>query len=222
VDCERFFPVASISAARQAVGLPQDAIVLGSVGRFIATKRYPLLIEAFESLAAEIPNLHLMILGDGGADKAEIEERIRQSPMQKRIWPLGHKDEPAPFYQAMDLMVMPSSHEGLANALLEAMASGVPVLAHAACGANEVISDGETGFLADISNGRDLANQIGGLLKQPEHLKIVGKAARAEALQRFSLARMMECYSTVYQACRRAESITESAKCSPREKSPMR
>jgi glycosyltransferase involved in cell wall biosynthesis len=201
VDCERFVPAADVTNVRQAIGLPENAWVIGSVGRFIATKRYPLLIQAFEKLAAHHPQLLLVILGDGGPEKTNIAEMISKSPFNSRILALGHQPDPAPFYQAMDLMVMPSSHEGLANALLEAMACGVPVLAHAACGATEVIEDGVNGILCHIQEAGDLAVAIDHLINHPHHLTSMGQSARASAVENFSLRSMMANYVTVYQAC---------------------
>ena len=109
--------------------------------------------------------------------------------------------DPVPFYQAMDLLVMPSSHEGLANALLEAMATAVPALSHDACGANEVITPGVTGFLETINSDSELANHLMALLSDKGRLISVGRAAREAALERFSLDKMVENYAGLYRAC---------------------
>jgi glycosyltransferase involved in cell wall biosynthesis len=198
VDCQRFAPAGDRRLARCWVGLPEDAVVLGSVGRFIATKRYPMLIEAFEALAERHPRLHLLILGDGGPERDRVMARIGASPQRARITAAGHQADPAPWYQAMDLMVMPSSHEGLANALLEAMASGVPALAHAACGAGEVIEDGRTGFLRHLDDSSSLATEVERLLEMSGSPDDLGMAARSAATERFSLASMVENYSRLY------------------------
>lgn len=199
VDCQRFEPEQARYLARSRVGLPEDAVVLGSVGRFIATKRYPMLIEAFEALAESHPRLHLLILGDGGPERERVMSRIAASPQRAKITAAGHQADPAPWYQAMDLMVMPSSHEGLANALLEAMASGVPALAHAACGAGEVIENGRTGFLRHLDDSSGLATELECLLTTPESLEVVGKAARSAAMERFSLELMVGNYGRLYR-----------------------
>jgi glycosyltransferase involved in cell wall biosynthesis len=199
VDCSRFSPTHNPTVARQLAGLPADAVVLGSVGRFIATKRYPMLIEAFEALAERHPRLQLLILGDGGPERERVMARIAASPQRGRITAAGHQADPAPWYQAMDLMVMPSSHEGLANALLEAMASGVPALAHAACGAAEVIEDGQTGFLRRLEDSAGLAVEVARLLEVPEQLDAVVVAAREAAMSHFSLESMVENYASLYR-----------------------
>ncbi len=199
VDCDRFRPTSDLHEAHRNAGLPKNAFVIGAVGRFIATKRYPLLVEAFEILAPAYPDCHLMILGDGGAESSRVKERILQSPFAARIHTLGHQAEPAPFYQAMDILVMPSSHEGLANALLEAMASGVPVLAHAACGAGEVIQNNASGFLTEINHATELADRIQSLMAQPDLLSAVSKNARESAQKQFSLGSMVQNYLEVFR-----------------------
>lgn len=201
VDCARFQPASDKTEACRAAGLPSQAFVLGAVGRFIATKRYPLLIEAFEIIAAQRSDLHLLILGDGGDVKQSVMERVSSSPMKHQIHAMGHQAEPAPFYQAMDLMVMPSSHEGLANALLEAMASGVPVLAHAACGAGEVIEHDRTGWLHEIVDASDLAHLLSTLCVDRERISHVGAAARKEAENRFSIDSMAAAYLRLFRSC---------------------
>ncbi len=200
VDCDRFCPASNLGEARLKAGLPENAFVLGAVGRFIATKRYNLLVETFEIIASANPDCHLMILGDGGTEQALVQERIRQSPFAGRIHTLGHQAEPAPFYQAMDILVMPSSHEGLANALLEGMASGLPVLAHAACGAGEVIQNNVSGFLAEINSASELSDRIGSLMAQPELRYLVSKNAREAAHTQFSLGAMVHNYLKVFRS----------------------
>jgi glycosyltransferase involved in cell wall biosynthesis len=199
VDCQRFQPTMDRQQAKAACGLPADAIVIGAVGRFIATKRYPLLIEAFEELAPVHPRLQLMILGDSGPERENVHQLARHSPAASRIHLKGHQAEPAPFYQAMDLLAMPSSHEGLANALLEAMASGVPALAHAACGAAEVIEDGLSGFLTQIDTAGDLARKIASLLQVPGLLEQVSQKARQAAQEQFSLDSMVKNYLAAFR-----------------------
>ncbi|MCX6848284.1 MAG: glycosyltransferase [Verrucomicrobia bacterium] len=199
VDCDRFQPAANRLEARKKINFPEKIFILGAVGRFIATKRYPMLIEAFETLAEQQPDLHLMILGDGGSERDTVRERVNLSKHCSRIHLLGHQQEPAPFYQAMDMLVMPSSHEGLANAVLEAMASGVPVLAHAACGASEVITDGLNGFLGQIKSSQELAVQIKDLRSRPDLLVQASKNARESAQKEFSLQTMTQAYLQVFQ-----------------------
>lgn len=199
VDCDRFLPAKNRTVARVVAGLPEDAFVLGSVGRFIATKRHKLLIGAFERVADEHAKARLMLLGDGGEERTAVLECVGASRHRERIHVMGNQENPVPFYQAMDLMVMPSSHEGLANALLEAMASAVAVLAHSACGAAEVIDDGQTGLLRAMEDESGLGKVLLELVGQPSLLEWLGAAAREAAKQRFSLNAMVSNYADLYR-----------------------
>ena len=100
----------------------------------------------------------------------------------------------------MDLLVIPSVNEGLSNALLEAMASGVPALCNAeACGTQEVITHDANGLIADISAPDDLARELTAALVDPTHLIDMGTAARKTAVERFSIETMVSEYERVYR-----------------------
>ena len=199
VDCERFCPADDPSAARAALDLPPEAIVVGIVGRLVALKRHELLFEALERLAGTIPKLHLLVVGDGGADREALIHAMEAHPQAARLRWVGHRDDLERCYPAMDLLAAPSEVEGLSNAVLEAMACAVPVLAHQACGNSEVIRDGVNGFLGEIQNGADLASQLGDLLSSPERLRRIGQAARGTVQERFSIEAMVEGYRRLYK-----------------------
>lgn len=199
VDCNRFQPTEDPGAAKTAVGLPAEAMVVGIVGRLVALKRHEMLFEAFRQLASDFPRLHLLVVGDGGADRDLLIEAMRIHPNSDRLHWAGHRDDLRRYYQAMDLLAAPSEVEGLSNAVLEAMASGIPVLAHSACGNAEVIRDGEDGFLAEISNASNLTEHLQRRLSEPEQLRRVGKMARNTVLKRFSLFKMAENYERLYR-----------------------
>lgn len=201
VDANRFSPPASKDSAKQALGLPPGSTVIGTVGRFIATKRHELTIQAFEKLPASPTVPHLLVVGDGGSEKQRIHDLAASSPCKDRIHLLGHVADPAVAYQAMDLLVMPSSHEGLANALLESMASGVPVLAHSACGAGEVITNGINGTLVDIQTSADLAHAILALITDRPTCERLAAAALTDARQQFSIDAMIAGYASAYRRC---------------------
>ena len=103
-------------------------------------------------------------------------------------------------YQAMDLLVSPSEIEGLSNAVLESMAAGVPVLAHVACGNNEVIRDGIDGFLRDIRDANTLATAIEEAIADPVKLAQIGALARKRVVSDFSIEAMAASYYRTYQS----------------------
>jgi glycosyltransferase involved in cell wall biosynthesis len=199
VDSDRFYPAVDRSQAKKAVGLESGAQVIGMVGRFIARKRHLLMLDAFVEIANDNADSVLLLLGDSGEAKEEILSAIQSHPFRDRILWVGHQDDPAPWYRAMDLLVMPSSSEGLSNALLEAMASGVPSIAHPVCGAAEVIDDGVNGILREIETPEELSAVVSGLLADPDRLSNLARQARETAEDKFSINRMVASYASLYR-----------------------
>lgn len=200
VDTGRFTP-ASCETARGQIGnfLPPNAFVVGMVGRFGPFKRHALLIEAFNQLTAGNPNLHLLIVGGGGPEKERVQQQAQASPAASRIHFAGFQNNPIPFYQAMNLLVVPSINEGMSNAVLEAMSCGIPVLANNVCGNAEMISHGVNGWLADLGDGNRLAAELKRVLASGDALGSVGKQARETVIKSFSIATMVYNYGLLYR-----------------------
>jgi glycosyltransferase involved in cell wall biosynthesis len=198
VDVARFSP-GDPAAAKRAVGLPGDALVIGMVGRFGPFKRHRFAIELFGRLAPAMPDLHLLVVGGGGPLEAEIAARAAGSPAAGRIRLAGFQPDPAPWYRAMDLLLIPSENEGLSNAMLEAMSSGVPVCSHETCGASEAIDPGADGYIVELSEPAGSAEVVGALLADRGALARAGGAAREKVLKRFSIAAMIARYERIYR-----------------------
>ncbi len=94
---------------------------------------------------------------------------------------------------------MPSSNEGLSNAALEAMACGVPVLAHRGCGHEQIVTSGADGMIAEMSTPREMAEQLSALLAEPPRLARFGRAARQKVAEHFSLSSMLDAYERLYR-----------------------
>lgn len=202
VDTDRFLP-GDRTMARQKIGLPAEALVVGIVGRFGPFKGHSVLVDAFENSAHKFLDLHLLIVGGGGPEETRIRERVSQSPVSSRIHLVGLQADMRPYYQAMDLLVLPSVNEGLSNALLEAMACGIPALANAACGNNDVIENRVDGFVADINTPVLLGLQLEQVLQARQQLTSIGLAARRKVLQSLTIERMVAAYARIYrETCR--------------------
>ena len=199
VDSARFYPAVDRPQAKKSLGLESGAQVIGMVGRFIGRKRHLLMLEAFVIIAGDNADSVLLLIGDSGESKEEIISAIQSHPFRNRILWAGHQDDPAPYYRAMDLLVMPSSSEGLSNALLEAMASGVPSIAHPACGAAEVINDSVNGILRKIETPEELSAVVSGLLADPGRLSNLARQARETAEGKFSINCMVASYASLYR-----------------------
>lgn len=201
VDTTRFIP-ADKQTARKQINLGQldaKAFVIGMVGRFGAFKRHSLLIDAFNEVAAERPDLHLLLVGDGGPESARVRDQGQKSPVSNRIHFAGFQQDVRPYYQAMDLLVVPSVNEGLSNAILEGMACSLPVLANQVCGNAEVIHHKQDGLVADLDTAKKLAEELKNVLAVPSDLAKMGQMARENVVSRFSIKRMVEQYETLYR-----------------------
>ncbi len=201
VDCARFSLPADRRELRRVLGMPEDALVLGMIGRLIPSKRHDLFLEALARLPASLSGrpVHALIVGEGGDLRNAIKDAAENHSARDRLRWMGHQEDPVPCYQVLDLLVMPSSVEGLSNALLESMACGVPCLAHPACGASEVIEDGENGWLTEMPTGAVLAGRLETLLEEPARLKVVGSRARDTVVRRFSLEVMIARYAELFE-----------------------
>ena len=198
VDTERFEP-ADKKAARMRLNLPEGAPVLLIVGRLIASKRHILLFDAFAQLTATHPDAVLLVLGDGGPDREAIHEAAGMSHASDRIRMEGFKEDPRPYYHAADLLVAPSRVEGLSNAVLEAMACGLPALLADACGNRDVIEDGVDGMIRPLESSAELASSIRMLLADRPRLEKYGTSARNKVVTSYSLGSMADAYEQTYR-----------------------
>lgn len=198
VDVRHYLP-GDPGEARRRLGIPDDSPVLLIVGRLASSKRHLLLFEALEEVVSSFPNVLLLVTGDGGDHADEIRAAATSGKASAHIRMEGFQKDLRDHYQASDLLVAPSRVEGLSNAVLEAMACGLPALLDEACGNSDVITDGIEGCIREIHSAGGLAQAIVTLLADRERLKAMGARARARVTSDFSLERMAEAYETTYR-----------------------
>jgi glycosyltransferase involved in cell wall biosynthesis len=190
----------------EALTGPLPPLLLGSVGRLEPVKGHRTLLEALARLipagVASDPGIGLnraglVLLGDGSERRA-LMKRVSRPPLAGRVWILGERPDARHLLPAFDIFVLPSLSEGMSNALLEAMAEGIPVVATRAGGTPEVVRDGESGLLVDPGEPAALAGAIGKMMTLGERAAAYGLAGR-EAIQRhFSLQAMLHAYRRLY------------------------
>lgn len=187
VDVALFRPdAAGRAAARRDLGLPADAPVALGVGRMATKKGFHVLIAALAEIFAEAPELRIVLAG--GGDRLE-ELRRAAAPWQGRvIFPGAVLHDTLPdLYRAADFFVLPAVHDdkgnvdGLPNVILEAMASGLPVVASGISGIPLAITPGEQGILVAEGDRRALARAVTELANAPERRVAMGAAARRRA-----------------------------------------
>lgn len=164
VDVERFAATDSRFAEarkiRQSMGIPDDARVLGFVGRLTRDKGVAELMSLFQTLEQEQPDLHLLLVGgfeEGDPLSTRIRDEIWNHP---RVHITGFVNDTAPYYTAFDLLVFPSHREGLPNVPLEAAAAGRPTAGFAATGTVDAVRNGETGTLVAVGDVNGLTDAV--------------------------------------------------------------
>jgi glycosyltransferase involved in cell wall biosynthesis len=190
VDIERFAP--GVSDVRERFGIPPDAPVIGFSGRLTADKGLPELLEAFAAILREFPDAYLLLVGwfDAAEDALNrgIRSRIEGHP---RIICTGFVEDTIYYYRAMDVMVLPSWREGFPNAVLEAAATGVPVIATRCTGASDAVIPGVTGLLVRTGDQNAICGAVLSLLRSIERRMRMSTAARAWVVENYSDNRVL-------------------------------
>jgi glycosyltransferase involved in cell wall biosynthesis len=141
--------------------------------------------------------LRCAILGDG-PERPRLEALIRLHHLERSVWLLGEKGEIPSWLSAFDLYCLPSLWEGLPNALLEAMALGLPVVASGVDGIPEAVTSGKDGLLVRPAKPAALAAALKALVNDPAKAAALGAAAKAAVSERFTLRRMIGEYESAY------------------------
>jgi glycosyltransferase involved in cell wall biosynthesis len=177
-------PSAVDADARGAFGLSADEFVVLSVGRLTAQKGHDQLIRAVAMIAAERPEIRVLIAGDG-PERDKLAELVEVLGVQDQIRLLGHVDRPRRLHALADLFALPSRYEGTPFAMLEAMADGLPILAARFGGVDEVVEHGRDGLLVAVGDVPSMADAIETLTT--DRARLASMAARARStVEQFS------------------------------------
>ncbi len=202
VDSEKFHPRMGARSGRLPPGFASpDAVVFGSVGRMVEVKDYPMLVQAFIRLVRQQPEraarARLVIVGEGSA-RADCQHLLDHAGMAHLAWLPGERHDIAELMRTFDVFVLPSKNEGISNTILEALASGLPVVATAVGGTVELVAHGVNGALVKAGDAADMAQALLEYLDAPARIAEHGREARRQAEQRYSIPAMAEAYAAVY------------------------
>jgi glycosyltransferase involved in cell wall biosynthesis len=167
-----------------------------------AVKDYPTLVRAFIHACQQgekAAGLRLLLVGDGPS-RPECESLLQQSGFADRAWLAGNRNDTADLMRVMDVFVLPSLGEGISNTILEAMSTGLPVVATAVGGNPELVTPAETGALFTPGAAEALAKTLLDYAADSTRIVREGRAARARIERDFSLERMVDRYRAVYRA----------------------
>ena len=190
------------ASARTALGLPDDAFVVGTVGRLDPVKNLHMLLQSHAFLVSKHPQVRTVIIGDG-SERAGLEAHAQALGITQSITFAGYRADVRQLMAAFDVYANSSQYEGVSLTILEAMASALPVVATRVGGNPEVVIDQETGFLVP-SLARSLSDAIGTLIYDERRRRAMGDAGRFRVKRHFSIARMVEAYAGVYLGTRPA------------------
>jgi len=165
------------AATRAAVGLPRDALVVGSIGRLNEQKGHRYLLEAAPALLARDPDARFLIVGDGDLS-APLRQQAQDLGIGESVVFTGHRSDVRELLGAIDVVCMPSLYEGTPLALFEAMAAGRAIVASAVDGCAEILLDGKTGLLVPPRDPAALSQALDRVLAGPALRGTLGAAAR--------------------------------------------
>jgi glycosyltransferase involved in cell wall biosynthesis len=197
IDTTVFRPGARDSSFRTSLEIPDAALVIGHVARFSPVKNHKLLVEAFAQVARAHADVYLLLVGDGPL-RPDIVARVTALGIGDRVRFLGQRSDLPPVYRELDLFVLSSNAEGTSMSILEAMASGLPIVATAVGGTPDLLGHGEGGVLVSPNDAGALATGITRLILDPSLRDDLGRRARERAVARFNEETVLDRYEQLY------------------------
>ncbi len=183
-------------------GVAPERLLVGSIGEIKPLKGHEEFLRAASIIARQRPDVDFIIAGQDtsrtGEHRAQVEHLIAELGLLDRVHLTGWLDDVAPLLCSLDLFISASHMESFGLTIVEAMASGAPVVATATDGAREIIEDDETGVLVPIGDALALAEAINALLEDADRRRRISARAREVARARFSLDQMVDATERIY------------------------
>jgi glycosyltransferase involved in cell wall biosynthesis len=183
---------------RRQLGLPADAVVIGTVAVFREQKRLQAWLQVVAQVVQSTPNVYALLVGDG-PERGALESLRRELGLAQRLIMPGLQQEVRPFYSVIDIFLMTSLFEGLPLALLEAMSMSCAVATTDAGGIKEVVTDGVEGRIVVVDQWPALAAIVKELAQDRESRRALALAARTRVIRQFSLAGMVSQLESIYR-----------------------
>ncbi|MBI5562253.1 MAG: glycosyltransferase family 4 protein [Deltaproteobacteria bacterium] len=197
VDLKRFDPDSTQNTLRDELGVGRDTLVVGVVAILRRKKGHHVLLDAMPRIIEAVPDCVFVFAGDG-AQKENIEARIRELGVGERVRLLGLRPDVPTVLKGIDLFVLPTLQEALGTSILEASAMKKAVVASAVGGVPEVVREGATGLLVPPEDPAALADAITKLLLDRDALRRMGEAGRAMVEAEYSTDKMAERLFALY------------------------
>jgi len=199
IDCSTLSPDDCGQDERSRLGLPAQALVLGTVANLFARKGYEVMLRALPMILKSSPGIHYLIVGSGDAAyEARLRAMVKDLRLERRVHFAGFQDSVYPCLAAMDVYVHPALLEGFGIAVLEAMAMRKPVVATRTGGIPEIVQEGKTGILVPPGEPNKLAQAIVDLLQDSTRRVAMGRSARNRVETMFTVEAMMDKLTAAY------------------------
>jgi len=198
VDLDRF-SVGERDEGRKALGLASTDVVAGAVGRLDPVKDHATLLEAFARIPDRPPNWKLVIIGEG-ALRPQLEARVARLDLEGCVHLLGERSDVPLLMKGLDLYVISSIAEGISNTLLEAMSTGLPVVATRTGGNPELAEEGRNAKLVAVGDADAMSCALSEYLQDSELRARDGRASRQRIIESFTLERMADEYDRLYNS----------------------
>ena len=183
---------------KHSLGLPPNVKLVGAVGRLVPIKNIPLLLEAAALARQEDPDIRIVLVGDGALREA-LEARAEALGLGQAVTFAGWRRDLACVYADLDAVVISSHNEGTPASLIEAMATGCPVVSTRVGGVPDLIGDGETGRLVSPGEREALAAALLELFREPERTARMAELAQRQVLERHQARRLVADVDWLYR-----------------------
>jgi glycosyltransferase involved in cell wall biosynthesis len=183
---------------RRQLGVGPDAFMVGWVGRMTAVKRTEDVVRAFRELLDREVDAYLCLVGDG-PDRPRLERLAHELGIVRRCLFLGYQDDVAPYYEAIDALLLPSVNEGTPVSVIEALAAGRPAVATSVGGVPDIVRDGVDGYLVQVGDAAKLGQRLAELAADPARRDEMGRDGRERVVERYAVARLVDEIDALYR-----------------------
>jgi glycosyltransferase involved in cell wall biosynthesis len=187
------------SETRRVLGVPDEAFVVGWFGRMTGVKRTPDVVRAFRGLVDAGVDGRLLLVGDG-PERDGLERLAHDLGVMRRCLFLGYQEEVGRYYDAIDVLVLPSGNEGTPVSVIEALAAARPVVATRVGGTPDVVRDGVDGFLVELGDVDTIAARLAELAADPERRARMGAAGKERVSERYAVGRLVADTEQLYRS----------------------
>jgi len=191
---------------RKNLRLPPDVPLIVTIGRLERQKGISFFLQAAREVLQEFPQARFLIVGKG-PDEGKLISLARNLGIKKAVRFLGFRNDVPEVLAAADMFVLASLWEGMPNVVLEAMASGKPVVGTQVEGTEELVIPGETGLLVPPADAKALARNICRLIQESGLARRMGQAARKQVKEHYTVQTMVERYAQLYRDILKSKSL---------------